>query len=73
MDRIYALHAWTPIQRKWMERLAKQLTHEVIIDRDFVNRAFAANGGVRQLNKLLGEQLEEVLEYLADGLWSETG
>ncbi len=73
MDKIYTLHTWTPIQRKWLDRLAKQLTHEVIIDRDFVNRAFAANGGAKQLNKLLGEQLEEILEHLADGLWSEAG
>ncbi len=73
MYKIYELHNWTPIQRKWLERLAKQLTHEVVIDHDFVNRAFAANGGARQLNKLLGEHLYEVLESLVDELWSETG
>lgn len=66
-------HNWTPIQRKWLERLAKQLTHEVIIDHDFVNRAFAGTGGAKQLNKLLGEQLDQVLGNLADGLWGETG
>lgn len=73
MYKIYELHNWTPIQRKWLERLAKQLTHEVVIDHDFVNRAFAANGGARQLNKLLGEHLHEVLESLVGELWSETG
>jgi len=35
--------------------------------------AFAANGGARQLDRLLGERLSEVLEHLADGLWSEAG
>lgn len=25
MQAIYNLHSWTPMQRKWLERLAKQL------------------------------------------------
>ncbi len=73
MRKILELHSWTPIQRKWLERLATQLTHEVVLDHDFVNRAFAANGGAKQLNKLLGEQLDLVLENLADELWDESG
>jgi len=32
-------HSWTPVQRKWLDRLAKQLTLEVVIDQQFVNRA----------------------------------
>lgn len=69
MAKIYSLHSWTPIQRKWLERLAKQLTHEVVIDNDFVNRAFSSDGGAKQLNKLLGDQLDTVLETLSDTLW----
>ena len=69
MSKIYGLHNWTPIQRKWLERLAKQLTHEVVIDHDFVNRAFAANGGAKQLNKILSQQLDEVVATLSASLW----
>jgi len=69
MGRIYGLHNWTPIQRKWLERLAKQLTHEVVIDHDFVNRAFAANGGAKQLDKLLDQQLDHVVATLSESLW----
>lgn len=69
MGKIYALHSWTPIQRKWLERLAKQLTHEVVIDHDFVNRVFAANGGAKQLNKMLGQQLDEVVATVSASLW----
>ncbi|MFM2069316.1 MAG: hypothetical protein RLZZ584_4225, partial [Pseudomonadota bacterium] len=53
MGTIHAQLAWTPVQRKWLDRLAKQLTHEVVIDPAFVNQAFAADGGARQLDKLL--------------------
>lgn len=35
MQRIYQGHSWLPAQRKWLERLAKQLVHEVIIDPRF--------------------------------------
>ena len=69
MQRIYTAHSWTPVQRKWLERLAKQLTHELVIDQAFVNAAFASDGGAKQLNKLLGGQLDVVMGELADGLW----
>ena len=62
MQRIYQSQNWLPAQRKWLERLAKQLVHEVIIDRDFVNNRFAEQGGAKQLNKLLGNQLDTVLD-----------
>ena len=69
MQKIYALHPWTPIQRKWLDRLAKQLTHEVVIDQQVVNRAFAQDGGAKRLNSLLGGDLDKVLETLNDNLW----
>ena len=73
MGKIFALHTWAPVQRKWLERLARQLTHEVVIDNDFVNRAFASNGGAKQLNKLLDQQLDTVIETLSDALWESAG
>ncbi|MGY8628029.1 type I restriction-modification system endonuclease [Chromobacterium violaceum] len=70
MQRIYALTSWTPVQRQWLDRLAKQLVHEVVIDPDFVNRVFASHGGAKKLDKLLGGQLTPVLQQLADTLWT---
>lgn len=69
MEHIYALTNWTPMQRKWLERLAKQLRHEVVIDSDFVNRAFAGDGGARQLDVRLGGKLGDVLERFGESLW----
>lgn len=69
MDRILTQHNWTPNQRKWLERLAKQLVHEVIIDREFVNNRFADDGGAKQMDKVLGEQLDTVLEELNEAMW----
>lgn len=69
MQRVYALRTWTPVQRKWLERLAKQLTHEVVVDPAFINLAFAEHGGQRGLDRQLGGALAPVLETLAGGLW----
>lgn len=69
MQRIYQSHNWLPAQRKWLERLAKQLVHEVIIDREFVNNRFAEQGGAKQLDKVLGNQLDIVLDELSEAIW----
>jgi len=57
------------VQRKWLDRLAKQLTLEVVIDQQFVNRAFARDGGAKRLNSLLGGELDKVLDTLGENLW----
>lgn len=69
IDKIYTQHNWTPAQRKWLDRLAKQLTHEVIIDRDTINQMPAFEGGAKRLDKVLGEQLDTVLDELTEALW----
>lgn len=71
LQKIYAMYAWLPAQRKCLERLGKQLIHEVIIDHNFVNNAFAQEGGAKRVDRLLDNQLDEVLNTLADGLWGE--
>jgi type I restriction enzyme R subunit len=71
MQHIYGLRAWTPVQRKWLDRLAKQLALEVVIDPAFVNRAFAQDGGAKQLDKMLAGQLTLVLGELGAHVWPQ--
>lgn len=73
MQAIYAQQPWTPVQRKWLDRLAKQLVHEVVIDPQQVNDAFRNDGGLKALDRNLGGNLEQVLEALNDNLWSAAG
>lgn len=73
MQKIYALQQWTPVQRKWLDRLARQLVHEVIIDLQQVNEAFRNDGGLKSLNRNLGGHLDRVLEALNENLWSQVG
>jgi type I restriction enzyme R subunit len=69
MEKIYRLHSWSTIQRKWLDRLAKQLVHEVVIDEQFINDLPAFPGGVKQLEKVLNNQLDSVLDELREHLW----
>lgn len=69
MQRLYKQHSFNPNQRKWLERLAKQLVHEVVVDHDFVNNCFANDGGAKRLNVVLDNQLDTVLAELSDGIW----
>ncbi|MBX9764726.1 MAG: type I restriction-modification system endonuclease [Pseudomonadaceae bacterium] len=69
MQAIYAQQTWTPVQRKWLDRLAKQLVHEVVIDPQQVNDAFRNDGGLKALDRNLGGNLDRVLEALNENLW----
>lgn len=73
MQRLYQQHSFNPNQRKWLERLAKQLVHEVVVDRDFVNNCFANDGGAKRLNVVLEDQLDSVLDTLREGIWLQQG
>ena len=69
MQRIYSEHNWNPNQRKWLERLAKQLIHEAVIDKSFVNQRFADHGGAKRFNSVLDDQLDTILDELNEFLW----
>ncbi|CAA0085239.1 Putative DNA repair helicase RadD [Zhongshania aliphaticivorans] len=69
VNTILGQQSWTAPQRKWLERLGKQLTHEIIINRDTINQLPAFQGGAKQLDKILNNQLDSVLEAINDELW----
>ncbi|MGK9066287.1 type I restriction-modification system endonuclease [Stutzerimonas chloritidismutans] len=71
METIYTLQPWTPVQRKWLDRLAKQLVHEVVIDQKQIGEAFRNDGGSTRLDKMLGGHLVMVLEEINSHLWAQ--
>jgi type I restriction enzyme R subunit len=71
MQTIYAKQAWTTIQRKWLDRIAKQMTHELVLDAGFVTTAFANDGGATRLDKILDGQLGQVISDLSASLWAQ--
>lgn len=69
VERLLASRSWTPKQRSWIERLGNQLAIEVVIDRDFLQRATAADGGVKMLEAVFNKQLDEVVVQLKSAVW----
>jgi type I restriction enzyme R subunit len=70
MQKILSSRSWTPPQRKWLERIGKQLEVETIVDREAFDRGeFQAQGGFSRLNKIFDGHLEELLQELTDTIW----
>jgi type I restriction enzyme R subunit len=72
MKKILASRAWTMPQRKWLERIGKQLKVETVVDREALEHGqFKAEGGYARLDKVFDGQLEQVLGDFNDALWND--
>lgn len=70
LQRVLSLQAWSPGQKSWLDRIAKQLKKEVIVDyAAFETGAFKAKGGYKALDKTLDGKLDQVLDAFGDAIW----
>jgi type I restriction enzyme R subunit len=71
---ILASRDWTDPQRRWLERIAKQLRQEIVVDRPALDQeTFDAAGGFKRLNKVFDGRLETVLGDINEALWRDAG
>lgn len=74
ISKILSSRAWTVPQRKWLDRIAKQLKVETIVDSEAMNKGeFKAQGGFTRINKTFAGRLEEILTQINDNLWQDAG
>lgn len=70
--KILSSRAWTLPQRKWLERISKQLKVETIVDTEALDRGeFKTQGGFTRINKVFEGRLEVILTEINDALWQE--
>lgn len=70
LKKILANHTWTTPQRKWLERIGKQLKVEYIVDREALDEgAFKTQGGFKRINKIFDGKLESILADINESLW----
>ncbi|MCX6875250.1 MAG: hypothetical protein NTW21_15800 [Verrucomicrobia bacterium] len=63
---------WTQNQRRWLERIAKQVKKEVVVDRASLQLgAFASAGGFSTINKSFSGRLPELLTTLHQEIWND--
>jgi type I restriction enzyme R subunit len=70
LARILGSRPWTDAQRKWLQRIGKQIKEETIVDREALDQGqFRTDGGFTRLNKVFDGKLEEILGDIQDALW----
>ncbi|MEH7223742.1 type I restriction-modification system endonuclease [Bacillus sp. JJ1566] len=73
MKKIYAMKVWEKPQKSWLERIEKQLLKESVLDPDpekaFNVEPFKSRGGYKQLNKIFGGQLDEIVSRINYALY----
>ncbi|OWZ84291.1 type I restriction-modification system endonuclease [Natranaerobius trueperi] len=77
MKKIYRMNAWTPVQKKWLERIEKQLLEEKVLGPDpeaaFAVQPFKREGGYKKVNKIFNGELDMVLEKINEELFNQEG
>jgi len=75
INKILASQPWTVPQRKWLERIGRQLKVETIVDQDALNKGEfkTQGGGFERLNKVFNGRLAGILGEISDRLWGNAG
>jgi type I restriction enzyme R subunit len=74
VQRIKKSHKFTDPQTKWLDRIAKQVKLETVVDRASLDAGqFKADGGFARLNKVFDGKLEGLLGELAEEVWKDAG
>jgi len=74
VQRIKKSHKFTDPQMKWLDRIAKQVKLETVVDRASLDAGqFKVDGGFARLNKVFDGKLEGLLGELAEEVWKDAG
>ena len=75
LKKLLAGRKWSDPQRKWLERIGKQLKVETIVDREALDEGEFKNqgGGFDRLNKQFNGELEALLGELRESIWQDAG
>ncbi|KVK77176.1 type I restriction-modification system endonuclease [Burkholderia sp. MSMB1498] len=72
LKKTLASRTWPLPQRKWLERIAKEVKHSIIVDdTTFESGAFKSAGGLKTLQHVFQGQVHEVVAELEDAVWDD--
>ena len=73
IKRILSREAWTQPQRRWLERIGKQIKQERVVDHEALERGqFKTQGGFARINKVFGGKLDELLKDIQETIWEDS-
>ena len=74
VEAILRKRQWTDVQRKWIERIGRQLELEIVVDRAaFDAEPFASLGGWPRIDRVFNGELEQVVRDINESIWKEAG
>ncbi|PGY11125.1 type I restriction-modification system endonuclease [Bacillus sp. AFS031507] len=73
MQKVYSLHDWTPRQKKWLERIEKQLLQVPVLaptaEEAFSEEPFRTSGGYKLLKREFGDYIDTVVTTINENLY----
>lgn len=73
MQKVYSLHDWTPRQKKWLERIEKQLLKVPVLaptaEEAFSEEPFKTPGGYKLLKREFGDYIDTVVTTINENLY----
>lgn len=74
MKKIYQKKAWPHVQKKWLERIEKQLIQESVLHPDpekaFEYEPFKSQGGFKHINRIFKGELAELIREINYNLYT---
>ena len=72
LGRLLASHDWTGPQRQWLQKLARQITENTVVDRAALDETpFRQHGGSAKLDRVFEGRLDAVLGDLRREVWAD--
>ncbi|MGM0859760.1 type I restriction-modification system endonuclease [Bacillus mojavensis] len=73
MHKVYSLHDWTPRQKKWLERIEKQLLQVPVLaptaEEAFSEEPFRTSGGYKLLKREFGDHIDHIVNTINENLY----
>ncbi|MGE0999927.1 type I restriction-modification system endonuclease [Bacillus sp. Gnz1/3] len=73
MQKVYSLHNWTPRQKKWLERIEKQLLQVPVLaptpEDAFSEEPFRSHGGYNLLKREFGDMIDNIVYTINENLY----
>ncbi|MFO0624064.1 MAG: type I restriction-modification system endonuclease [Polyangiales bacterium] len=74
VKRVRDSRPWTHTQRKWLDRIGKQMAVTTVVDRSALDdEPFSDHGGFDHLDAVFDGRAEELLREIRDAVWMNTG
>jgi type I restriction enzyme, R subunit len=73
LQKVHSLHDWTPRQKKWLERIEKQLLQVPVLaptpEDAFSEEPFKSHGGYNILKREFGEMIDNIVHTINENLY----